>query len=227
VTTQRQSAHPIEPLLLERWSPRAFDGSAVNRNDIAAIFEAARWAPSAFNVQPWRFIYALRDDADWQRLLGLLIPFNASWVKNAGALIFICSDTLMAPKPDQPPQLSHSHSFDAGAAWALMALQATALGYRAHGMTGLLFDRCRSELEIPERFRLEAAVAIGKQGDKSVLPEALQAREVPSERKPLGDLVFHARFGSQSDIYRRLDGDKQVQCVDAMCARTLDGGENE
>ena len=193
--TPRLSAHPIEPLLLERWSPRAFDSSAVDRKDLASIFEAARWAPSAFNVQPWRFIYALRDDADWQRLLGLLIPFNASWVKNAGALIFICSDTLAVTKPSRPPELSHSHSFDAGAAWALMALQATSLGYRAHGMTGLLFDECRSELEIPDRFRLEAAVAVGKQGDRSLLPEELRAREVPSERRPLSELVFHGRFG--------------------------------
>jgi nitroreductase len=195
VKTPRQSAHPIEPLLLERWSPRAFDGTAVDSKDLATIFEAARWAPSAFNVQPWRFIYALRDDADWPRLLGLLIPFNARWVKNAGALIFICSDTLVPTKPDQTPALSYSHSFDAGAAWALMALQATSLGYRAHGMTGLLFDQCRRELEIPERFRVEAAVAIGRQGDKSVLPEALQAREIPSERRPLSELVFQGRFG--------------------------------
>jgi nitroreductase len=195
MSSHRQSPHPIEPLLLKRWSPRAFDGSVIAGTDLAAIFEAARWAPSAFNVQPWRFIYTLRDDADWQRLLGLLIPFNAGWVKNAGALIFICSDTLATAKPGQVPQLSHSHSFDAGAAWAFMALQATSLGYHAHAMTGIDFDHCRGELAVPDQFRVEAAVAIGKQGDKSVLPEALQARERPSGRKPLIDLVYHGRFG--------------------------------
>jgi nitroreductase len=198
--TGRNSDHPIEPLFLERWSPRAFDGAPVSPKDLAVIFEAARWAPSAFNVQPWRFAYALNGDADWARLLALLIPFNAGWVANAGALIFICSDTLMAGKPDQPPQPSHSHSFDAGAAWAMMALQATKLGYHAHGMTGVDFERARVELDVPERFRLEAAVAIGRQGDKSALPEALQAREIPSTRKPLGELVFHGRFGGPAGL---------------------------
>jgi nitroreductase len=172
----------------------------VEEQDLATIFEAARWAPSAFNVQPWRFIYALRGDVDWERLLGLLIPFNIGWVKNAGALIFICSDTLTSPKADQPPQLSHSHSFDAGAAWAMIALQATSLGYHAHGMTGVNFDKSRIELDVPERFRLEAAVAIGRRGDKSLLPDGLQAREAPSDRKPLSEIVFHGRFGRAAGL---------------------------
>jgi nitroreductase len=192
----RRSPHAIEPLFLERWSPRAFDGAPVAGPHLAAIFEAARWAPSAFNAQPWRFVYAVKGDADWTRLLALLIPFNAGWAASAGALIFICSDSLMAGKADQPPQPSHSHSFDAGAAWAMMALQATRLGYHAHGMTGVDFDRARAELEVPARFRLEAAVAIGRRGDKATLPEALQAREAPSDRRPLDELVFHGRFGT-------------------------------
>jgi hypothetical protein len=115
-------------------------------------------------------------------------------------LVFVCSDTLMPAKGDQPPQVSHSHSFDAGAAWAMMALQATRLGYHVHGMTGVNFDQARVQLGVPERFRLEAAVAIGRRGDKSILPEALQARELPSERKPLKDLVFRGGFGRPADI---------------------------
>jgi nitroreductase len=192
---QRRSDHPIDSLFLERWSPRAFDGSPMNKKDLTTILEAARWAPSAFNVQPWRFIYALQGDADWERLLGVLIPFNAGWVKSASVLIFICSDSLSPSKPDQPPQVSHSHSFDAGAAWAMMALQATRLGYHTHGMTGVNFDQARIALDVPERFRVEAAVALGRRGDKSTLPEGLQAREAPSDRKPLGELVFRGRFG--------------------------------
>jgi nitroreductase len=198
--SQRRSAFPIEPLFLARWSPRAFDGSAIAASDLAAILEAARWAPSAFNAQPWRFIYALRGDADWERLLGLLIPFNVSWVANAGALIFIASDSAAPSKPGEAPRTSHSHSFDAGAAWAHIALQATRLGLHAHAMTGVDFDRARVDLEIPESFRLEAAVAIGRRGDKSSLPEALQAREAPSDRKPLGELVFHGRFGRPANL---------------------------
>jgi nitroreductase len=196
----RRSEHAIEPLFLQRWSPRAFDGAPVAARDLAAIFEAARWAPSAFNVQPWRFVYAVRGDADWERLLGLLIPFNAGWAAGAGALVFICSDTLMAGKPGQPPTPSHSHSFDAGAAWAMMALQATRLGYHAHGMTGVDFDKARAELAVPERFRLEAAAVFGRRGDKALLPEGLQAREGPSDRRPLADLVFRGRFGAPAAL---------------------------
>jgi nitroreductase len=187
-------------LILERWSPRAFDGRPVPDADLAAIFEAGRWAPSAFNAQPWRFVYARPGDVDWGRLLGLLIPYNQSWATRAGALVFICSDTLMSGKPDQPPQPSHSHSFDAGAAWAMMALQATHLGYHAHGMSGVDFERARLELAVPDRFRLEAAVAIGRRAEISVLPEALQSREAPSGRRPLSELVFHARFGERPNL---------------------------
>lgn len=192
----RQSDHPIEKVFLERWSPRAFDNTPVAEGDLHVMFEAARWAPSAFNAQPWRFVYALRGDADWDRLRGVLVPFNADWVATAGALVFICSDTMMQGKPDKPPTPSHSHSFDAGAAWALLALQATHMGYHTHGMTGVDFDRARVELEAPERFRVEAAIAIGRQGDKAQLPEGLRDRETPSSRVPLANLVYRGRFGA-------------------------------
>ena len=194
--TPRNSEHPVEPLFLERWSPRAFDGTRVEKAALNSMFEAAHWAPSAFNAQPWRFIYALRGDSAWERLLGLLMPFNINWAQNAGALVFICSDTLIVMKAGQPPQPSHSHSFDAGAAWAFMALQAMRLGYHAHGMTGVDFERARSELKLPAQFRLEAAIAVGRRGNKSSLPESLQAREAPSDRKPINSLIYHGHFGA-------------------------------
>lgn len=190
----RAVTRAVDPLFLERWSPRAFDGSAIPQADLDTLFDAARWAPSAFNYQPWRFLYAHRDSADWQRFLDVLFPFNQSWVQNAGAIVFILSDTLMAAPGSDDFKPSHSHSFDAGAAWALLALQATRLGYHTHGMTGVDFDKARAELAVPDRFRLEAAVAIGRQGDKSVLPEALQAREAPSDRKPIEDVAFAGNF---------------------------------
>ena len=190
----RYSDLPIDPLFLERWSPRAFDGSVVVEKDLAIMLEAARWAPSAFNVQPWRFICSLRNDPDWQRSLEVLLPFNAGWANSAGALIFVCSDKYV-DKKDKPPEASHSHSFDAGAAWAMLAMQATRLGYYTHGMTGLNFEQAPELLQIPDRFRLEAAVAIGRMGDKSQLPENLQAREQPSDRKQLDEMVFQGRFG--------------------------------
>lgn len=193
-TNPRAVTRAVDSLFLERWSPRAFDSSAVPQDDLDTIFDAARWAPSAFNYQPWRFLYAHRDGADWQRFLELLAPFNQSWVQNAGVIVFILSDTLMAAPGSEDYKPSHSHSFDAGAAWALLALQATRLGYHTHGMTGVDFDKARAELAVPERFRIEAAVAIGRQGDKAVLPEALQAREEPSDRKPIEAFAHSGNF---------------------------------
>lgn len=192
--TSRIVTRPVEPLFLDRWSPRAFDSSAIPQADLDTIFDGARWAPSAFNYQPWRFLYAHRDDADWARFLDVLLPFNQSWVRNAGALIFVLSDTLSSAPGSDEAKPSHSHSFDAGAAWALLALQATRLGYHTHAMTGVDFDKARAQLAVPERFRIEAAVAIGRMGDTSVLPEALAAREIPSDRKPVESIARQGNF---------------------------------
>lgn len=193
-SNSRAPAHPIDPLFIERWSPRAFDASAIPQGDLDSILEAARWAPSAFNYQPWRFLYAHRDGADWQAFLNLLLPFNQGWAHNAAVLIFILSDRLMDHGNGSEAKPSHSHSFDAGAAWALLALQATRLGYHAHGMTGVDLDAARTALNVPDRFRIEAAVAIGRRGDAAILPEALQAREQPSDRKPMADFAYEGRF---------------------------------
>lgn len=193
-THPRAAARSVDPLFLERWSPRAFDSTPIAQEDLDTIFEAASWAPSAFNYQPWRFLYAHRDTADWARFLGLLLPFNQTWVERASALIFILSDSLSESPSSGELKPSYSHSFDAGAAWAFLALQATRLGYHSHAMTGVQFDKAREELQVPERFRIEAAVAIGRIGDKSLLPEALQAREQPSGRHDISRLVTAGNF---------------------------------
>jgi nitroreductase len=156
------------------------------------IFEAAGLAPSAFNGQPWKFLYARRGDANWQRFLDLLIPFNAGWAQNASVLIFIVSLTTVQRGDTVGP--SHSHSFDAGAAWAQMALQATALGYHAHGMVGVDFDRARQELGVPDDWRIEAAVAIGRRDHPDRLSEALREREKPSGRKPVDEIAVAGNF---------------------------------
>jgi len=191
--TARHADHPIDPVFLERWSPRAFDGLAMPQEDLLTIFEAARWAPSAFNVQPWRMLYAHRGSAEWEHFLGLLIPWNQSWAHSASVLVYILSDTLTESRSGET-SLSHSHSFDAGAAWACLALQAARLGYHAHGMSGVDFDRARSELAVPERFRIEAAVALGRIGNPATLDEKLRAREEPSGRKPVAEFAFQGPF---------------------------------
>jgi len=196
--TDRQADHPIDPLFLDRWSPRAFDGSAVPDEDLAAIFEAARWAPSAFNSQPWRFLYAKRGDSNWERFLSLLIPWNQSWAHTASMLVYIVSDSLPMTDKNGAPKESSTHAFDTGAAWVSLALQATRMGYHAHGMSGIQYDLARIELAIPDRYRLEAACVIGRIGDPALLDEKLRAREQPSGRKPQGDFVHAGNFPASS-----------------------------
>jgi len=189
----RTAAYPISPLFLERWSPRAFDGSDMREQDLFTILEAARWAPSAYNIQPWRFLYAFRGDANWERSIDVLIPFNQEWAASGSVLLFILSDSTTEAKGGVD-QVSHSHSFDAGAAWAYLALQASMMGYQAHGMTGLDFDRAQTELAIPDRFRIEAAAVIGRIGDPGMLSEKLRARETPSHRKSVREIAFPGNF---------------------------------
>ncbi|MGO4738905.1 nitroreductase family protein [Bosea sp. 2KB_26] len=190
----RAADHAIDPLFLERWSPRAFSDDEISEAELLSLFEAARWAPSSYNSQPWRFIYARRRTAHWQRLLGLLNAFNASWAKDSAALVVIVSKSTLVVPGKAEEIASHTHSFDAGAAWAHLALQATRSGWQAHGMAGLDLERAIVELNVPGDYRVEAAVAIGKVGDKAQLPEALQAREVPSQRNPLAASVFEGAF---------------------------------
>jgi nitroreductase len=191
---QREAAYPISPVFLQRWSPRAFLPEPMPQEDLYTILEAARWAPSAFNIQPWRFIHSLRGDAHWERFLALLDPFNAGWAANASALVFITSDQLTPAHGENPPKPSRTHSFDAGAAWAHLALQATQLGYQAHAMAGIRFDAVRRALSVPAQHQIEIAVAIGVRADPASLPPSLGEREQPSERLPLDAIAFPGRF---------------------------------
>jgi len=194
---RRQTAHPIADVFLQRWSPRAFMPVAMPLTDLHTILEAARWAPSAFNIQPWRFIYVLRGDEQWDEFLNLLDPFNASWAKDASALVFMVSDSMTPPHGKSPAKPSRTHSFDAGAAWAHLALQSTQLGYQAHAMAGIHFDEVRRQLAVPSNYRVEIAVVIGRQADPSNLPSGLREREVPSSRLPLHEIAFAGRFARQ------------------------------
>lgn len=188
-----RTAHPkVEKLIVDRWSPRAFDESEIPQEDIDVIFEAAGWAPSAYNVQPWTFLYARRGDAKWDLFLSQLIEFNQSWAKDASVLVFVVSDKYMrSPEGNND---NHSHSFDAGSAWALAAIQAQALGYHTHGMTGIKFGEAEAALGIPADHRLEAAFVIGKAAGKEKLPDFLQEREVPSTRKPVSEIAKAGKF---------------------------------
>lgn len=189
----RDADHPITPIFLERWSPRAFDGQPLPLDDLMTMLEAARWAPSASNVQPWRFVYALKDGPHWEQFLSILNEGNRLWCVNAGALLLLVSQATreVAGKGEVP---AYTNSHDAGCAWGFLALQATSMGYHAHGMAGIDRDRAARELGVPANFRVEQMIALGRRADPATLPESLRAREVPSTRRSLGETAMEGRF---------------------------------
>jgi nitroreductase len=195
MTAARQPAYRIDPQFTERWSPRAFTGEALDQGTLMTCLEAARWAPSGNNLQPWRFIYGLRGTPAFDALLGTLVESNRVWAAQAGALLLVLSRTQRVVPGKDEPQAIVSHAFDAGAAWMSVALQAQALGLHAHAMGGFDRAKAREALGVPQDHAQHAVVALGRRGDASLLPPALQEREAPNARVPLSALVAEGRFG--------------------------------
>ncbi len=179
----REAAAPILPLFLERWSPRSFTEEALPRDALLQMLEAARWAPSANNAQPWRFAYALRGDAAWDAMRSIPNERNQVWSAQAAALVLVLSDTA-----------SRYAAFDAGCAWGYLALQAAHQGWAAHAMAGIDADKARQLLNVPENLTVLAMVAIGRRGPAEQLPEGFREREGPSTRRPLADSTVHGAF---------------------------------
>ena len=186
----RRAEHPVDEIFLDRWSPRAMSGEAVTEEELMTLFEAARWAPSSYNNQPWRILYARRGTPHWQTFFDLLVPGNQAWAKDAAVLLLFASKETFDFNGKPYP----THSFDTGAAWENLALQGALKGLVVHGMQGFDYERARTELRIPEGFRVEAMAAVGRPGDPSKLPESLREREQPSDRKPLAETVSEGRF---------------------------------
>lgn len=190
----RQSEHSIDPIFTERWSPRSFVPKDMPEADLFKMLEAARFAPSASNLQPWRFIFARRDTPAFDKALSVLTDFNSVWARNASALLLIFSQKTTTSRETGEEKPSYSHAFDAGAAWMSLAMQAHLLGYHAHAMGGVLHDKAMEIFNVPPSFRLEVAVAIGTKGEKESLPEHLLVREAPSDRKPLSEIAGNGVF---------------------------------
>lgn len=195
---QRVADHPVDEMFLKRWSPRAFSSDTISEEELLTMLEAGRWAASSYNSQPWRFLWARRSTPHWDKFFSLLVPFNQSWAKDASALMILISNPLMRPPGSAADVPSHSHSLDAGTASGYIAMQASRMGWYVHGMVGFDIERAFVELNVPTGYRVEAAYAIGKLGDKSKLPEMLQAREQPSDRRPLSELAFEGGFPASS-----------------------------
>ncbi|MDR2260206.1 MAG: nitroreductase family protein [Azoarcus sp.] len=191
----RIAENNVNPIFVERWSPRAYDESTITADELKPLFEAARWAPSAHNAQPWRFIYARRGTPQWQTFLDLLIPNNRGWAQRASALVFAVSARKFVPPGKTEAISTGFESYDTGAAVAYLALQANSTGLAAHIIAGYDKDAVRQALGIPDDFRIESAIVIGRRGDSGILPPELQAREAPTPRKPLAGFVAEGRFG--------------------------------
>lgn len=191
VAEHRTREYDIDPLFVDRWSPRAMTGEAVLEEELFALFEAARWAPSAFNNQHWRFVYATREDDSFETLLELLNDANRTWAEDAGALVALFSKRTLEHNGEE----AATRSFDTGAAWQNFALEATRRGLAVHPMAGFDWGSIHDALEVPaEEFDAEAMVAVGERADPETLPDDLQEREQPSDRKPLEEIVSHGRF---------------------------------
>jgi nitroreductase len=186
--------YPVNELIRERWSPRAFADKPISPADLRSLFEAARWAPSSSNEQPWAFIVATRDDQEnFDKAVLPLVEFNANWAKHAYVLGFAISQLAFA-KNNTPNRNAH---YDTGAAMSQLTTEATSRGLLVHQMAGFDPDTAREVFEIPSGWEAIAAFAIGYPGDPASLPQPYRDRETaPRVRKPLRDFVMTGKWGN-------------------------------
>jgi nitroreductase len=195
-----ETSTPIHDIIRNRWSPRAFASRPVEAEKLRSLFEAARWAASSFNAQPWHFIVATRDDPEnFRKVLDCFVEFNQGWAKDAPVLVL----SVAALKMDQSKDPNRHAFHDVGQAAANLALQATAIGLEIHQMAGILPDKARQIFGIPEGYEAVAGIAIGYPGDPAALPAQLKEREIaPRTRKPLDSFVFTGKWGQVAPIAR-------------------------
>ncbi|MBI2548432.1 nitroreductase family protein [Candidatus Woesearchaeota archaeon] len=190
VQERRKANYDIDHLFLNRWSPRSMTGEALIEDEFMPLFEAARWAPSSYNSQQWRFLYAKRNSKEWNTFLDLLVEGNKGWAKNAALLVVVISRKNF--EHNEKP--SRTHVFDAGAAWENLALEGAQRGLVVHGMEGFDYDKAKKILGVPDNYDVCAMIAIGKRGKKENLPSQLQEIEQPNDRRPLHDIAIEGRF---------------------------------
>jgi nitroreductase len=192
----RTSAYPIDTVFLDRWSPRAMSGDALSETELMTLFEAAHWAPSSGNSQPWRFLYARRDTEHWPLFFDLLNDGNKTWCHRAAALVVFISRTTN----EKSGRALVTHSYDTGAAWMSLALQGWMKGLVVHGMAGFDYARAKDALHVPDDFTVEAMAAVGRLGPKEDLPPQHLSREFPGQRRPVADLVFAGPFRTDGGV---------------------------
>jgi nitroreductase len=186
----RTPDYPIEPLFIDRWSPRSMSGEPLDDAELMRLFEAARWAPSTYNEQEWRFLFARRDTPHWTVFFDLLMEANQVWCAQAAVLMVVLSHKVFTRDGKPNPV----HTFDAGAAFENLALQGAAMGLVVHGMAGFDRGKARATLGVPDDYEIEAMVAVGHPGAPAELPAQLQAREKPSGRNATAEFAREGKF---------------------------------
>ncbi len=183
----------VDPLFMERWSPRAFSPEPLDRRILNSVFEAARWAPSSANEQPWVFVFATRPE-DRARFTEGLLEFNRAWASKAPVLAYLIARKKIRTG-SWAGQPNPTAWFDSGAAWMSLALQAQMLGVSAHAMGGIDREKAAEILGVPrDEFDVLIAIALGRRADAASLPPPLAERERPSPRRPLREVAIEGQF---------------------------------
>lgn len=186
----RIADHPIHDLFVKRWSPRAMSGESIPHTELLRLLEAARWAPSTYNEQEWRFLYAPRGSQYWSTYFDLLMKPNQVWCEKAAFLLVVLSHKVFSRNGKPNPV----HTFDTGAAFQNFCLQGAEMGLVVHGMAGFDRDAARTKLTIPEAYAVEAMIAVGRPGSVDDLPDELREREIPTDRNPVSSFSCEGRF---------------------------------
>lgn len=184
---KRKTENPVLPEIVNRWSSRMMSGETISDEEFLTLFDAARWAPSSYNGQPWRFIYVKKDDPEWESALKLLVEFNQNWAKDASALV--CTISRKTFTHNGKP--CKTHSFDTGAAWMALAIQGVSMDLVVHGMEGFDYKQAREFFDISLEYEVEMMFAVGKPGSKE-----LQEKEEITERKPIKEFLWHKKSGT-------------------------------
>ncbi|MCM2475026.1 nitroreductase [Rhizobium sp. CG5] len=198
-TVSRSADHPIEDFFTARWSPRAFTAETVSEPELLGLLEAARWAPSGLNAQPWRFVYSFRGEVEFDAILASLWTGNQVWAKNAAALIAVAAKTTLIPPGADKEIVNPSYGFDAGAAWGYFAIQAHLNGWSSHAMGGFDAERAAEAIAMPDGYAMQVVIAVGKRASAETLPEVLRNRETPSPRRPITESAFRGKFAFLAD----------------------------
>jgi len=190
--------HPIQQVLAERWSPYGFEDRPVSEADLRSLFEAARWAASSYNEQPWNYLVATKDNPqEFERLLSCLVETNQAWAKAAPVLVLGVVSLQFAKNNKSNRAAVH----DLGLAAGNLLVEATARGLSVHQMIGILPDKAREVYHIPEHYETWTAMAIGYKADPAKLADALKERDLaPRQRRPLGEFVFTGQWGQPSPL---------------------------